>query len=161
MPGESRTLEELVEEMRKAGRFVIVGVGNTLRGDDGVGVFIARRLAKRGLRDRVIVAGPSPELFAREIASRKPELVVFLDAVDAGLPPGSVVVAPLPGGEARVPPLSTHALPLSLLVEALGVRAYLLGVQVENTEFGSRMSPRVRRAGEILAEKLLAALAGV
>ncbi|QOJ78771.1 hydrogenase maturation protease [Infirmifilum lucidum] len=155
----STALDSLLEEVRSARRVVLVGLGNTLRGDDGVGVFIARRLAKRGLKDKVVVAGPNPEFFVREIASREPELVVFLDAVDAGLPPGSVVVAPIPGGEARVPPLSTHAIPLSLLVEALGVRAYLLGVQVEDTELGSRMSPRVRRAGESLAEKLLAALA--
>jgi len=152
------TLEELVEEIRKARRVVVVGVGNTLRGDDGVGVLVARRLAEKGFKGKVIVAGPNPELFIRNIASAKPDLTVFVDAVDAGLEPGSIVVSPLTGTGTAFPPLSTHAIPLPMLAALLGSKSYLIGIQVEKTDFCSRMSPRVREAAETLVEFLLDAL---
>ena len=94
----SNHLKELLRELKRRGNIVVVGVGNLLRGDGGVGVLVAQRLKGRGLGGSV-VAEANPENFIAHIASRKPKVLIFVDAVDAGLEPGSVVLAPLPDAE--------------------------------------------------------------
>jgi hydrogenase maturation protease len=72
-------------------RTAIVGVGNTLMGDDGVGVQVARSLLGEGpLPDGVEVvlgetAGMALLPYFRECRS-----VIFVDAIDAGAEPGAV-----------------------------------------------------------------------
>lgn len=156
MPG-LEDLERLLDALRGL-RLVVVGLGNPLMGDDGVGLLVARELARAGLRDFAVEAGPSPELRVGELKAKKPDVVLFVDAVDAGLEPGSVVVAPVPGGELEYPPLSTHALPLSLLLSLVGAKGYLVGIQAERVGVGEEMSPRVREAGLRVARAILSRL---
>jgi hydrogenase maturation protease len=71
-------------------RLAIVGLGNTLAGDDGVGVRVAERLAARlGDRDDVMVTTLGGDLF--EIADRlgEAERFLFVDAI-AGDTPGEL-----------------------------------------------------------------------
>ncbi len=69
----------------------VIGVGNPLRGDDGVGVALVERLAAEGLPPGVEAVdagtGGLTLLDLLEGASR----VVLVDAAELGRPPGSVV----------------------------------------------------------------------
>jgi len=168
MPTFNNTLdniEELFLELKKhASRdgIVIVGVGNPLRGDDGVGVLIAQRLKRRSFARNVVVAGANPENFVSHIASKNPKVVIFVDAVSADLEPGSVVFAPLPEAERKYGIFSTHNIPLSLILRLIGdVKGYILGIQAANTQIGDKMHSNVMKAAEIVAnilEKLLLSL---
>lgn len=152
-----RELERFLEGLRGKNT-VIVGLGNTLRGDDAAGILVAKLLTRKGLKKKVIVAGPHPELYIKRISELKPDIVIFIDAIDAGLAPGAITLSELPRGEFRRAPVTTHALPLSLIVEMLGVKSYILGIQVENTEFNAKITREVRkscqRLAELIAEKL-------
>ena len=76
----------------KRARLAVVGIGNTLAGDDGVGIVVAERLARRWPgSDRVLVATLPGDLFAvTDLLDRADELL-FIDAI-AGATPGEIRV---------------------------------------------------------------------
>ena len=73
-------------------RLLVIGVGNTLRGDDGVGVRVAQALAERLLpQDVTVLDGGTAGLdliFHLEGADR----VILIDAANMGRPPGEAKV---------------------------------------------------------------------
>ena len=73
-------------------RALVIGVGNTLRGDDGVGVHVARTLTCQPLPEGVEVLEGGTEglnlLFEMERADR----VVLIDAAEMGKAPGEARV---------------------------------------------------------------------
>jgi hydrogenase 3 maturation protease len=166
------------------GRVCLIGLGNLDYGDDGFGVRLAEELKSEvrspksedrgeapgssssnfelrpsfGLRSRVIIAGTTPERFISRVADEGFDHVIFLDAVEFGGAPGSVVL--LNSGEItlRYPQVSTHKLSLGLLakwVEANGTaQAGLLGVQPESLKPGENLTPAVQATLELLVELL-------
>ena len=72
------------------GRVCLMGLGNVDYGDDGLGVRLAEQLAAEGLAD-VVIAGTAPERFIGRVAGAGYDHVIFLDAVEFGGVPGSVV----------------------------------------------------------------------
>ena len=70
---------------------VLIGVGNRLRGDGGVGSVVAERLAMVPPAGwRILDAGVAPEAFTGPIRRWRPNLLVIVDAVDMALPAGSL-----------------------------------------------------------------------
>lgn len=71
-------------------RVLVIGVGNTLRGDDGIGVRVVRALAERPLPEDVAVLDGGTAgldlLFHLEDAQR----VILIDAAKMGQRPGDV-----------------------------------------------------------------------
>jgi hydrogenase 3 maturation protease len=84
--------------------------------------------------------------------------LVFLDAVEFGAAPGSVVFLDSQQITARYPQISTHKISLGALanfVESNGVtKAWLLGVQPESLKEGQDLTPTVRRTLGVLLELL-------
>lgn len=68
----------------------IVGIGNTLMGDDGVGAVVARSIASRGLPERVtVVERPIADMgLMRHFLDA--DRIIVVDALDAGAEPGSI-----------------------------------------------------------------------
>jgi hydrogenase maturation protease len=132
------------------GGSIVIGLGATDCGDDAAGLEAARRLASICPKDaRVVsVAGqPSALLDLWSEAS----LVVVIDAVISGAPPGTVrrldgLAGPLPGGRRA----STHDLGLADVVElgrALGrlpERLVILGIEAGDCSPGAALSPAVQ-----------------
>jgi hydrogenase maturation protease len=140
------------------GRFCLMGLGNSDYGDDGLGVRLAERLSEAGLPD-VIVAGTMPERFIDAAISAAFDYLIFLDAVELGAAPGSVVF--LDSGEmaSRFPQISTHKISLGLLaklVEETGTtKARLLGVQPESLKTGAGLSRAVEETVDLLYHLIL------
>ena len=137
----------------------VVGVGNPLRGDDGVGVEAVRLLrAKLGPRgnQRVVVHPPAtrPEILIGKLASER-QWILVLDAVEANMAPGSTVCARL--GETRFGFFATHDLPLRLIPGVSGNldRMAVAGVQPESVDVEEVISPTVRVAVSALVAGLL------
>ncbi|MFA5191238.1 MAG: hydrogenase maturation protease [Verrucomicrobiia bacterium] len=139
------------------GRVCLMGLGNTDYGDDGFGVRLAETLAAAGVPD-VVIAGASPDRFVGRVAGGGFEHLIFLDAVESGSAPGSVVFLNAEEMSARFPQISTHKISLGLLakwIEANGsTRAWLLGVQPESLKPGAGLTPTVQRTLEALVELL-------
>jgi len=128
----------------------LVGAGNPMRRDDGVGVWLAERL--RGASVQVFNAEDVPESYLGDIARTGCRNVIFMDAVDAGLEPGAVVFGPMEELGER-PGLSTHKLSLSLCGRYLGAngqQTFLLGIVPGDIDFGPGLTTPVERAaGEV------------
>jgi hydrogenase maturation protease len=128
---------------------LVIGLGNPLRGDDGVGVRVAHLLATQ----------PLPPI-VNQIEGRR--RVVFVDAADVGRSPGefacfSLDEAQLLGDDRH---LTIHAAGLRdalLLGQALDIlpeEIIIFGVQPANLEWDSALSPEV----EAILPKLIAAV---
>lgn len=135
----------------------MVGVGNPLRGDDGVGLYLAERL--RELTPwPTISAEQAPENFTNRIADLRPDVVLITDAGDWGGEPGELRV--LTDIQLASGMLSTHGPSLRLfahfLKECLGVRVWILAVQVRDTRSGHPLSADVKAPSDAAATMLAA-----
>jgi hydrogenase 3 maturation protease len=135
---------------------LLLGVGNTLSHDDGVGPRVARAL--RGDASWVAVdVGAALENACGIVVRERPTLLVIVDAARMGLPAGSIRRLPV---EARQTMLaSTHGLPIAFvwerLTSAVSVgRSLLIGVEPADLSFGEGLSPTVAEAAETLVSRL-------
>ncbi len=86
-------------------RTLVVGVGNLLRTDDGVGIHVINRLGKLhpGI-DTLDAAMGSIEIIE---AMRGYDRAIIVDAIETGAEPGTIYRVNLTGGEE--PPVVTHS----------------------------------------------------
>ena len=144
----------------RALRVAIVGIGQELRGDDAVGVSIARSLQSVGaiheLPLLVIDAGAAPENFTGQLRRFDPDLVLLIDAAQLNEAPGTIRW--LDWQETSGLSASTHTLPPHVLAEylvnELGCEAALIGIQPQGNEFDAPLSPPVQQAVDDLARTL-------
>ncbi len=139
---------------------LVLGLGEPWRGDDGVGPWIAERLAARGRAARGW-RGDGLGLVALFEGRRA---VVLLDATRGAGPPGTLTrldgAGPLPRGLFRG---STHEFGLAEAVEtarALGLlppALRLYGIEGASFALGEGLSPEVARSAARLLEELSAA----
>ena len=142
----------------------LVGVGNPMRRDDGVGPWVigAVQAAASGTNLLLIDAQDVPENFVHVIARADCRNVVFIDAVAAEGTPGTVVFGPL-AEFAEAAGFSTHKLALSFsgrFLEDAGKKVFLLGVVPADLEFGVGLTDEVARAAASLRDLILLAAAG-
>ena len=142
----------------------LVGVGNPMRHDDGVGPWVigAVQAAACGTNLRLIDAQDVPENFVHVIARADCLNVVFIDAVAAEGTPGTIVFGPL-AEFAEAASFSTHKLALSLsgrFLEAAGKKIFLLGVVPADLELGVGLTDEVARAAASLRDLILRTTAG-
>jgi hydrogenase 3 maturation protease len=150
MPG---LREQLLSSLQ--GRVGFMGLGNVDGGDDGFGVRLAEALARDGA-PAVVIAGTAPEQWIGRCAQSGFDHLVFLDAVDFGGAPGSVVFLNSREMAARFPQVSTHNMSLGMLakfVESAGTaRAWLLGAQPESLKRSPALSPALQTTMAILSD---------
>ena len=146
---------------RGALRLLVFACGNVLAGDDGAGREIVRRLREKG--DCGVEFQESLQAGVDLLQSfDKADIILFVDAVSSGAPPGTLHLVSLPwaGLEPRgVGSLSSHGWSLKETLElarALGKRVprmLLLGVEVETISPNARRSKMVEEAIELIVRK--------
>ena len=146
---------------------VVLGLGNTLHSDDGVGPQALEKLRSdpRVPADVSLIEGGTLGLELLTYIWDCSYLLV-LDAVDVGQPPGTLVrmssqeLQTLPGKG------SVHQLGVADLLVALRVLAnrtpevVLLGVQPASIEWGTELSPAVGAALDSLVDAAVTELCG-
>jgi hydrogenase 3 maturation protease len=144
-------------------RIAVVGMGQELRGDDGVGPRVARRLQDvLGVNDSVLVvdAGPAPENFTGALRRFGPDIVIVVDAAQMDEIPGRIHL--LDQHDCVGLSVSTHTLPPSMLAEYLdhevGCEVMLLGIQPSQTAIGSTFSAAVLTSIDRAASGIVEAL---
>jgi hydrogenase 3 maturation protease len=152
----------LVNGMRLKGKIVIVGIGNTLRGDDAAGPELIRKLKNSQFlipnsQLSFIDVGEAPENYLEKIVQQKPNTIILVDAVDFGSSPGRVKLfepEKLEGGG-----LSTHNASLKLITKylkkATKADISLLGIQPKSLRLNNKLSEPVKRGLEKIEECLI------
>jgi hydrogenase maturation protease len=140
------------------GRACLMALGNTDYGDDGFGVCLGEELLRLGVPE-VIIAGAEPDRYISRVVDGRFDHLVFLDAVEFGAAPGSVILLNAHQIFARYPQISTHKISLGVLakwVEANGrTKVWLLGAQPESVKPGQALSAPVQATLDVLCELLL------
>ncbi len=145
-------LQHLKEHLK--GKVVILGIGSTLRSDDGIGSLIASRI-KEKTPHIVYDGGSSPENYLGKIIKDKPDTVILIDAVDFGGKPGEFRVVE-PQDIQTVNFFSTHNASISLAVSYLKsqIRADIIIViiQPKSLAFSDILSPEIVKTLNTLEE---------
>jgi hydrogenase 3 maturation protease len=136
---------------QKGRNLLFVGIGNVLKKDDGVGVYISERIKDSGSVSALTVE-ISIENYIGKINSLNPDILVLIDAVDFGLPPGSFRLLPV----TRITDLTfnTHNISLKRISEFFRAQVYILGIQPGNIEFGENISYLVKEKADKIINQI-------
>jgi len=162
---ESRSMDEIIADYCKA-RVVILGCGNILFGDDGLGPEAVDYLKENYRLPPDVYAlncGISVRelLFTITLSEVRPERIIIVDAMDVGKPAGEVFevdVAEIPA--IKIDDFSMHQLPTSNLLKELkdicGVDVRIISAQVRHIpeEVGPGLSKTVKEAIPAVCEKI-------
>lgn len=127
------------------GKVVILGIGNSLRGDDAVGSLFAQHIKGKAPYS-VYDAGESPENYLGKIEKENPDNIIIVDAADFGGKPGEFMVAE--ADDIKTTNLfSTHNASISLTINYLqnNLKAdiIILIIQPKSIAFGENLSPEI------------------
>ena len=139
-------LEKLLA--RKEKEILFAGIGNILKRDDGVGVYITSRIINRKNISALTVE-TSLENYIGKINSLSPDILVLIDCVDMKLPPGSFKLLDI--NQIQDLTFNTHNISLKRMSEFFPMPVYILGIQPEDIHFGENISYIV----EEIAEKII------
>jgi hydrogenase 3 maturation protease len=131
---------------------VVLGIGNRMRSDDGIGSIIASELKSfRLAKVNVFDCETSPENYLEQVIALRPAWVIFIDACNFGGAAGEFKLfeyQEIPAVSYGL--LSTHTLPLGLSIELIrnqvNCRISLLGIQPKSLNFGMKLSEDLIRA---------------
>lgn len=132
---------------------VLLGVGNSLRSDDGAGSFIAQNFKHRSWA--VLDGKTAPENITSVIKEMQPQLLVIIDATHMNLEAGSLRI--IPSEKIISLHISTHSMPLFFLMEYLKPycqRIIFIGIQPLSTKIGENISKPVLESCYLLIELL-------
>lgn len=126
---------------------LLVGMGNALKADDGIGSAIGSQLKKIAPQN-VIDAGTVPENYIQVIIKKAPGVILFIDAIDFAAPAGTVKI--FNPDELSAGGLSTHTLSPRFLIDIIkqdvSATIYFIGIQPKSTRLAEPMSPEVALA---------------
>jgi hydrogenase 3 maturation protease len=129
-------------------RILFVGIGNVLKQDDGVGVYISRNIQESKYITAITVE-VSIENYIGKINSLNPEILVLIDCIDFNRTPGYYRV--LPVEEVLDLTFNTHNISISRLSDFFKMPVFILGIQPEKVDFGENISYLVDKvANEII-----------
>lgn len=132
----------------------VIGVGNDFRGDDAVGLEVARSIREMDLPQVAVLetggdTGRLMELW------QDPTPVILIDAMHSGVPPGTIYrfaagVEPIPAG--YFASTSTHSfgvvesIELARVLHQLPSCLMVYGIEGKSFETGAPLSPEVAQA---------------
>ncbi|AMD18432.1 peptidase [Methanobrevibacter sp. YE315] len=143
---------------------MVLGVGNELKSDDGVGPFIIKKLIDENIKNDNLLfinAETVPENFTGKIRKENPTHVIIVDACLMGLMPGEIKI--VNKDDFVNIGISTHSMSLSYFVKYLekgtDFKVIFIGIEPETMDWGEKPTRKVEKTAyefiEILKEIIL------
>jgi len=145
----------------KTRQVLVLGLGNILLRDEGVGVHVVRHLAEHNLPDNVEVIDAGTAALDLLLTRRRPYKPIVIDATRAGQKTGTVYKMRLGANEIpdwarrlrheESPAISLHGLGLVdalLAAEKLGcapAELVIIGVEPQKIDYGLRLTDKIRQ----------------
>ena len=141
---------------------LIIGLGSDLRGDDSVGLVIARKLRHR-VPPHIRIIEHNGDGFSLLSEWQDEDRVIIIDAAQSGVAPGTIhefdaITVPL---NAQLSPATSHAfglveaIRLGRQLDRLPEALVLIGIEGESFEMGSDLSAEVENAVDDVIERVL------
>ncbi|MDD5292457.1 MAG: hydrogenase maturation peptidase HycI [Candidatus Omnitrophica bacterium] len=129
-----------------SGKVLIVGIGNSLRGDDSFGPALTERIEGK-VKANCLDAGSSPENYIGKIIKLQPDVILLIDAVSMDKEAGYMRL--IKADEIPQYGFSTHNVSPRLMIENIKehikAEIFMLGIQPKNLEFGSPLSEELHK----------------
>jgi len=140
-----KQLERFLKDFDK---LIIMGVGNPLKGDDGLGPFIINGLEDFKNENIILIdASTAPENFTGKIVKEKPSHLIIIDATLMDKEPGHIET--FKKEDFANVGVSTHSMSLSFLIKYLEsfdvTNILFIGIQPENMDFSLDLSFNVKK----------------
>ncbi|MEE1337234.1 MAG: hydrogenase maturation peptidase HycI [Methanobrevibacter sp.] len=140
-------------------KLIVLGVGNELKSDDGVGPFIIKRLKEENVENSNLLfidAGTVPENFTGKIRKENPTHLIIVDACLMDSNPGDMKI--VDKDEFANIGISTHSMSLSFFVRYLEkdteIRIIFVGIEPETMDWGVKPTPNVEKSADEFIETL-------
>lgn len=138
--------EELKNLLLNVGKKILfVGIGNLLKKDDGVGVYISSGIINR-CNIEALTVEVSLENYIGKINRIEPDILVLIDCVEMGSVPGTSKLISVSQLDDLT--FNTHNISLKRISEFFKMPVYLLGIQPEKIDFGENISYLVMEEAE-------------
>lgn len=141
--------ENIISQKDK--KILFVGIGNVLRSDDGVGVYISRRIKDHDNISSITVE-TGIENYIGKINSINPDLLILVDCAEISSSPGECRL--LKAGQIEDNTFNTHNISLQRLTEFFRMPVYLLAIQPEKVDFGEKLSYIVKIKADDILKKI-------
>jgi len=147
--GTSLSLKVTVEG---SPRITVLGIGNLLLKDEGIGVHLVQKLTSMvdNAKVNIIDAGTSPDLMS--LVDGNIDKLILIDAVKAGNSPGTVYrFSPDNLDLASTTPISLHeigvvdSLKIMASFDRLPKSTVIIGIEPKTIDFGLELSPEVEK----------------
>lgn len=139
-------LYNLVSQKDK--KILFAGIGNLLKSDDGVGVYVSSRIENKD-NISAISAEVSIENYIGKINRLNPDILIIIDCMELNSVPGTCkLLSPFQIIDTT---FNTHNISLKKLSELFIMPVYILGIQPEKVDFGENISYLV----EDVADKII------
>jgi hydrogenase 3 maturation protease len=132
-------------------KILFAGIGNVLKKDDGVGVYISKRIKNNGNISSITVE-VSIENYVGKINSLNPDILVLIDAVDLKSVPGTIKLLEI--NQINDITFNTHNISLKRLSEFFIMPVYILGIQPEKIDFGENISYLVEEVANKIIKQI-------
>lgn len=147
-------LEEFFKNL--SGKVLIAGIGNPLREDDFVGSYIVKSI-KNKVRAIVLDCEDSPERYLGKIIEYKPDMIIFIDALDMKLEAGTLIF--FDADKLERTNTFTHNTSLKIYIDFIkkhvNASVFILGIQPESTNLGINLSKKVLETANSLIDALI------
>ncbi len=119
--------------------------------DDGVGVYISRKIKNKGTISSLTVEA-SIENYIGKINSLNPDLLVLIDCLDMKSTPGTFKL--LAVSQIQDLTFNTHNISLRRLSEFFSMPVFIIGIQPEKIEFGENISYLVKNVADKIIKQI-------
>jgi hydrogenase 3 maturation protease len=139
-----KNLNEIISQSKDK-KLLFTGIGNVLRSDDGVGVYICQRIVPSP-SIAVLNVEVSIENYIGKINGLNPDLLILIDCMYLGQTPGTYRI--MGTNEIADQTFNTHNISLNRLKDFFRMTTLILGIQPRSVQFGENLSPDVRNSAE-------------
>ena len=146
-------------------KLLVFTIGNSLRGDDGLGPLLSERLYEKlsGLTTKntdnvyLLNTESTPENHTHEIRTLNPSHIIIIDAVEFESDPGEMLI--IQKEQIDTFNVSTHSMPVSFVInyieETIGSKIMTIGIQPKEMKLVNQISDEVKESVEELTDMLV------
>lgn len=131
---------------------LFVGMGNRIKQDDGVGIYISQKIKKLP-GSNVIIAENSIENYLGKINRQNVAIVLYIDAMDFGKAPGYSKL--LPVEHVKNTTTNTHNLSLSTISRFVqNKNQWIIGIQPQDISYDFNLSLKIQNTADQIIQML-------
>lgn len=150
---KERTMDKILASILddKDSTILFVGVGNRIKSDDAVGIYICNNISETE-RIKTLVVESGIEKYVGKINSMAPDILVLVDCTDFNEKPGYVSLVPME--KVQDTTVNTHTISLNRFGEFFPMKTYILGIQPYTVTYGEDLSPLVYKKARELIDQI-------